>query len=233
MPPSTPRRLRPTSGSWPPISDATLDFPGMMVGPLEGRFLELLTFALGAPLGPRDRDVRWLLGPLHGRRPGSRWPHRDLRDLAASTPSSPAVTSPPAPTPSAIEVVVGPAIDSIASLVGPVRPGLHRRRQVRLSGLLRGGPAQARAPGRDRRRQHPVERPGARPVRRQRGHAWPSGSSTTRWPSTPGWSWCRRRSATESPSSGGPGRGGAPTCWTTTSISGRTRNARPRPPSSR
>ena len=26
---------------------ATLDFPGMMVGRLEGRFLEMLTFALG------------------------------------------------------------------------------------------------------------------------------------------------------------------------------------------
>ena len=38
----------------------------MMVGRLEGRYLEMLTFALGATLGPRDRDLRRLLGPVHG-----------------------------------------------------------------------------------------------------------------------------------------------------------------------
>ena len=37
-----------TSRSWPSDLRATLDFPGMMVGRLEGRFLEMLTFALGA-----------------------------------------------------------------------------------------------------------------------------------------------------------------------------------------
>jgi predicted O-methyltransferase YrrM len=97
---------------------ATLDFPGMMVGRLEGRFLELLTFALGARsvleigtfggysalsmaagLAPGGRIVTCELSPVHAE--------FARRHIAAS------------PYAEAIEVVVGPAIDSIASLVGP------------------------------------------------------------------------------------------------------------------
>jgi caffeoyl-CoA O-methyltransferase len=97
---------------------ATLDYPGMMVGPLEGRFLELLTFALGASsvleigtfggysalsmaagLAPGGRIVTCEISPLHAE--------FARRHIAAS------------PFAGVIEVVVGPAIDSIAGLAGP------------------------------------------------------------------------------------------------------------------
>ena len=65
-----------------------------------------------------------------------------------------------------IEIKVGPALESIATLRRSVRPGLHRRRQGRLSRLLRGAAAQARAGRRDPGRQRAVERPAARRLRR-------------------------------------------------------------------
>ena len=97
---------------------ATLDFPGMMVGRLEGRFLEMLTFALGAQwvleigtfggysalsmaagLAPGGRITSCEISPVHAE--------FALRHIAAS------------PYADRIEVVVGPAIETIATLEGP------------------------------------------------------------------------------------------------------------------
>ena len=134
----------------------------MMVGRLEGRYLEMLTFALGA------RSVLEIgtfggysaLSMAAGLAPGGRITTCEISPVHAEFARRHIAASPYADR---IEVVVGPAIDTIATLDGPVRPGLHRRRQGGLPRLLRGGAAQAGPPGPDRRRQHPVERPDPRP----------------------------------------------------------------------
>ena len=96
----------------------TLDSPHMMVGHLEGRYLELLTFALSATsvleigtfggysalamaagLAPGGRIVSCELSPVHAE--------FARRHIAAS------------PYADRIEVVEGPAIDTIAALDGP------------------------------------------------------------------------------------------------------------------
>jgi len=97
---------------------STLESPGMMVGRLEGRFLEILTFALGARsvlevgtfggysalsmaagLAPGGRIVSCEISPVHAE--------FARRHIAAS------------PYADRIEVIVGPAIDTIATLGGP------------------------------------------------------------------------------------------------------------------
>ncbi len=97
---------------------ATLESPGMMVGRLEGRFLEMLTFALGARsvleigtfggysalamaagLAPGGRIITCEISPAHAE--------FARRHIAAS------------PLAGAIEVVVGRALDTIATLPGP------------------------------------------------------------------------------------------------------------------
>lgn len=97
---------------------ATLDFPHMMVGRLEGRFLEILTFALGARsvleigtfggysalsmaagLAPDGHITTCEISPAHAefaRRHIAKSPYADR-----------------------IEVVVGPALETIARLEGP------------------------------------------------------------------------------------------------------------------
>ena len=96
----------------------TLEYPHMMVGRLEGRFLELLTFALGATsvleigtfggysalamaagLAPGGRIVTCELSPEHAA--------FARRHIAAS------------PYADRIEVLEGPAIDTVATLSGP------------------------------------------------------------------------------------------------------------------
>jgi len=96
----------------------TLEHPHMMVGRLEGRFLELLTFALGATsvleigtfggysalamaagLAPGGRIVTCELSPEHAA--------FARRHIAAS------------PYADRIEVLEGPAIDTVATLSGP------------------------------------------------------------------------------------------------------------------
>jgi caffeoyl-CoA O-methyltransferase len=97
---------------------ATLEAPGMMVGRLEGRFLELLTFALGA------RSVLEIgtfggysaLAMAAGLAPGGRITTCEISDVHAEFARRHIAASPHA---GAIEVLVGPAIDSIATLPGP------------------------------------------------------------------------------------------------------------------
>jgi caffeoyl-CoA O-methyltransferase len=97
---------------------ATLDFPGMMVGRLEGRFLELLTFALGA------RSVLEIgtfggysaLSMAAGLAPGGKIITCEISDVHAEFARRHIAASPYA---GSIEVVVGPAIDTIATVDGP------------------------------------------------------------------------------------------------------------------
>jgi|HubBroStandDraft_4_1064222.scaffolds.fasta_scaffold154672_2 caffeoyl-CoA O-methyltransferase len=96
----------------------TLDFPGMMVGTLEGRFLEMLVFArrprrvleigtfsgysslaMAAALPPGGRITTCELSPVHAE--------AARKHIAAS------------PYADRIEVIEGPAIDTVHSLPGP------------------------------------------------------------------------------------------------------------------
>jgi caffeoyl-CoA O-methyltransferase len=96
----------------------TLDYPGMMVGPLEGRFLEMLTFALGA------RTVLEIgtfggysaLAMAAGLAPGGRITTCEISGVHAEFARRHIAASPHA---GAIEVVTGPALETIAGLPGP------------------------------------------------------------------------------------------------------------------
>jgi predicted O-methyltransferase YrrM len=97
---------------------ATLEFPGMMVGRLEGRYLEVLTFALGA------RSVLEIgtfggysaLSMAAGLAPGGRIVTCEISPVHAEFARRHIASSPYADS---IEVMVGPAIDTIATLDGP------------------------------------------------------------------------------------------------------------------
>jgi caffeoyl-CoA O-methyltransferase len=97
---------------------ATLEFPGMMVGRLEGRFLELLTFALGA------RSVLEIgtfggysaLSMAAGLAPGGRITSCEISPVHAEFARRHIASSPYAEN---IDIVVGPAIETIAALDGP------------------------------------------------------------------------------------------------------------------
>jgi caffeoyl-CoA O-methyltransferase len=97
---------------------ATLDNPRMMVGRLEGRFLEVLTFALGA------RSVLEIgtfggysaLAMAAGLAPGGHITSCEISEVHAEFARRHIAASPYA---DAIDVLVGPAIDTIATLPGP------------------------------------------------------------------------------------------------------------------
>jgi caffeoyl-CoA O-methyltransferase len=97
---------------------ATLEAPGMMVGRLEGRFLEMLTFALGA------RSVLEIgtfggysaLAMAAGLVAGGRITTCEISPRHAEFARRHIAGSPHA---GVIDVVVGPALDTIASLTGP------------------------------------------------------------------------------------------------------------------
>lgn len=97
---------------------ATLDFPDMMVGRLEGRYLEMLVFALGA------RSVLEIgtfggysaLSMAAGLAPGGRITTCEISLVHAEFARRHIAASPYGDR---IDVVVGPAIESIATLAGP------------------------------------------------------------------------------------------------------------------
>jgi caffeoyl-CoA O-methyltransferase len=97
---------------------ATLDFPGMMVGRLEGRFLEMLTFALGAQsvLEIGTFGGYSALSMAAGLAPGGRITSCEISPRHAEFARRHIAASPYADR---IEVVVGPAIETIATLEGP------------------------------------------------------------------------------------------------------------------
>ncbi len=97
---------------------ATLENPNMMVGRLEGRFLELLTFALGA------RQVLEIgtfggysaLAMAAGLAPGGRVTTLEISPVHAEFARRHIAASPYA---AQVDVLVGPALDTIATLDGP------------------------------------------------------------------------------------------------------------------
>ena len=96
----------------------TLTSPGMMVGRLEGRYLELLTFALGAG---RVLEIGTFggysaLSMAAGLAPGGRIVSCEISEVHAEFARRHIAASPHA---DAIEVKVGPALDTIAGLEGP------------------------------------------------------------------------------------------------------------------
>lgn len=97
---------------------ATLDFPGMMVGRLEGRFLEMLTFALGArrvlEIGTFGGYSALSMAP--GLAPGGRITTLEISPVHAEFARRHIGVSPYADQ---IEVVVGPANETLATLEGP------------------------------------------------------------------------------------------------------------------
>ena len=98
--------------------EATLPAPGMMVGRLEGRFLELLTFALGAR---RVLEIGTFggysaLAMAAGLAPGGRITTCEIEPVHAEFARRHIAASPYA---DAIDVVVGPALETIATLDGP------------------------------------------------------------------------------------------------------------------
>jgi caffeoyl-CoA O-methyltransferase len=97
---------------------ATLDFPGMMVGRLEGRYLELLTFALGAR---RVLEIGTFggysaLSMAAGLAPGGRITTLEISPVHAEFARRHIAKSPYADQ---IEVLVGPALETLATLEGP------------------------------------------------------------------------------------------------------------------
>ncbi len=97
---------------------ASLQFPGMMVGRLEGRYLEMLAFALEA------RSVLEIgtfggysaLSMAAGLAPGGRIVSCEISPAHAELARRHIASSPYADS---IAVVVGPAIETIATLAGP------------------------------------------------------------------------------------------------------------------
>ena len=63
---------------------ATLTYPQMMAGAVQGRFLEFLVYSLERSPRARDRHVQWLRGAVHGGGSAARRPHRHLRDRRAA-----------------------------------------------------------------------------------------------------------------------------------------------------
>ncbi|HEY5109537.1 MAG TPA: O-methyltransferase [Acidimicrobiales bacterium] len=97
---------------------ATLDFPQMMVGRLEGRYLEMLTFALSATsvLEVGTFGGYSALAMAAGLAPGGRIVSCELSPVHAAFARRHIAASPYA---DCIEVVEGPAIETIATLPGP------------------------------------------------------------------------------------------------------------------
>ena len=96
----------------------TLESPHMMVGRLEGRYLELLTFALGAR---RVLEIGTFggysaLSMAAGLAPGGTIVSCEISEVHAEFARRHIAASPFADV---IDVVVGPALDTIAGLEGP------------------------------------------------------------------------------------------------------------------
>lgn len=98
--------------------EVTLESPGMMVGRLEGRYLEMLAFALGATavleIGTFGGYSALSMAP--GLAPGGTITSCEISPVHAEFARRHIAASPFA---DAIEVVVGPALDTIATLSGP------------------------------------------------------------------------------------------------------------------
>ena len=135
----------------------------MMVGTLEGRFLAAVVAMLrpAAVLEIGTFTGYSALSMAEALPPGGRIVTCDISEEHVAIARRHIAASPYADR---IEIRVGPAIETIAALDGPVRPGLHRRRQAGYLGYYEAVAAQAGARRRDPGRQRAVERPAARPA---------------------------------------------------------------------
>jgi caffeoyl-CoA O-methyltransferase len=97
---------------------ASLEAPQMMTGPLEGRFLELLVFGLGARLVLEIGTFSGYgtLSMAAGLAPGGKVITCDVNPKAVDVAKRHAASSPYADR---IDFRLGPAIDTIATLDGP------------------------------------------------------------------------------------------------------------------
>ena len=162
--------------------------PTMMVGTLEGRLLT----ALVAMLRPRSvLEIGTFTGysalsMAEALPPGGRIVTCDISEEHLAIARRHIAASPYA---GGDRDPVRPCAGDDRDAAGAVRPGLHRRRQDQLLGVLRGHPAQAGTRRRDPGRQRAVERPGARPRDRPSRTPRPSRRSTTRCSPTSGSRW--------------------------------------------
>ena len=151
--------------------------PQMMVGRIEGRFLATLVALSGA-----RRILEF--GTFTG--------YSSISMASALPPDGKVITLDVDPEATAIarrymdesghgdkiEIRLGPALETLEDVAGPVRPRLHRRRQAELRQLLRGGAAAARRRRAADRRQRALVR-ARRRGRRRRVDRWRSRSSTS------------------------------------------------------
>ena len=121
---------------------ATLEAPGMMVGRLEGGYLQMLVFALGArsvlEIGTFGGYSALSMAP--GLAPGGRITTCEISPVHAEFARRHIAASPFA---EAIEVVLGPALDTIATLPGPFDLVFIDADKAAYPAYLRGGAAQA------------------------------------------------------------------------------------------
>ena len=150
-------RAHPELGNW----------AGMLVGTLEGRFLEMLVFATGAR---RVLEIGTFTGyssiaMAAGLAPGGRITTCELDPVHAAAARQNIAAS---PYEERIEVIEGRAIDTVAGLPGPFDFVFIDADKAGYAVVLRGSAAQARAGRRHRRGQHPLARVGGR--RRRHEH---------------------------------------------------------------
>ena len=91
----------------------------MMVGALEGRFLEMLVYALRPTWVLEIGTFSGYSSLVDGGGPSPRWAHHHVRVEPGARRRWPGPTSPAARTRIVIEVIEGPALDTVAKLDGP------------------------------------------------------------------------------------------------------------------
>ena len=90
----------------------------MLAGPLQGRFLELLVYSLGARARARDRHVQRLLRAVDGGGAAAGRSHRHVRDRRAAGGGRSPLHRAQSRTPIASPSTSGPALETISRLDG-------------------------------------------------------------------------------------------------------------------
>ena len=127
-----------------PVPAVTDGLPPHEVSPPQGMLLELLARAAGAErileIGTLGGYSTIFLARSGAQRDHARARPRVRRAARARTSRGPASR--------AVEVIAGPALDTLATLTGPLRPRVHRRRQAQQPRVPALGAASCRAPAR-------------------------------------------------------------------------------------
>jgi len=108
----------------------TLQSPQMLTGDIEGRFLEFPRVPRAAAARARDRDVLGLQRAVDGGRVGRRRADRDVRAARRARRRRRAPHLGRRPRQSRSRCGAAPALETIATLDGAVRPRLRRCRQA-------------------------------------------------------------------------------------------------------